>query len=249
MGPEASGGPGGRAVVEVSDLVVRFGSIEALAGVSIRVDEGEFFGLLGPNGAGKTTLVRVLTGQLSPTSGVARTMGAGPEDPVGMRRGAGIVPEAESPPTFLTAQEFLELVCRIRGVGGLEESVARWLGFFEMEDKRDALCRDLSKGQRQKLMLAAALIHEPALLILDEPFINLDPIFQRRTGDLLRGLTADGTTVLMCTHILDIAERLCSRVAVINRGRIMAVGALEELRERRGERLEDVFLRLVEGGS
>ncbi|MEM2869261.1 MAG: ABC transporter ATP-binding protein [Thermoplasmata archaeon] len=246
----ADGGEsGGGAVVEVSGLVVRFGELEALCGVSLRVERGELFGLLGPNGAGKTTLVRVLTGQLRPTSGRAFTMGVPPDDPIGMRRSAGIVPEAEAPPTFLTVQEFLELVCRIRQVEGVGERVARWLEFFQLEEKKSVLCRDLSKGQRQKVMLAAAFIHEPPLLILDEPLSSLDPVFQRRVTDHLRDFVARGGTVFMCTHILDLAEKLCSRVAVINRGRIVATGAPGELRGASGERLEEVFLRLVEGGG
>jgi len=222
-----------------------YGDFEALREVSLSVDEGEFFGFVGPNGAGKTTLVRILTGQLAPTSGDVETMGIGQSDPLGIRKRVGIVPEAESPPTFLTAQEFLELICRIRSVKDVGEKVKHWLDFFQIHDKKDVLCKDLSKGQRQKVMLAAAFIHEPKLLILDEPSINLDPIFQKKLREYLQGVTKEGRTVFMCTHILDIAEKLCTRVAVINRGRIIAKGTLEDIRAKEGEHLEDVFMRLV----
>ena len=218
-------------VIEAEKLTRKFGDFEALKGVSLSVEKGEFFGLLGPNGAGKTTLVRILTGQLEHSSGKASTMGAGTEDPIEMKRRTGIVPEAESPPTFLTAREFLELVCRIRQVPDAGAGVARWLDFFQISEKKDILCRDLSKGQRQKVMLAAAFIHEPELLILDEPFINLDPIFQKRLREYLWSVTASGRTVFMCSHILEIVEKLCTRVAVINQGRIVAQGKLAEIRQ------------------
>jgi len=236
-------------VIETDRLSRRFGEFEALRGVSLSVEEGEFFGLLGPNGAGKTTLVRILTGQLEPTSGLARTLGVSSEDPLGIKRLIGIVPEAESPPTFLTAQEFLELVCRIRRLDDIAEKVRRWLGFFQIEEKKDVLCRDLSKGQRQKVMLSAAFIHEPRLLILDEPFINLDPIFQKKLREYLKGVVEQGRTVFMCSHILEIVEKLCTRVAVIHRGTIVAQGTLGEISRKEGEGLEDIFMRLVEGNG
>ena len=235
-------------VIEAVNVSKRFGDVEAVRDVSLTVRAGEFFGLFGPNGAGKTTLLRMLAGQLEPDSGEIRTAGVSHEDPMGIRRAVGIVPEVETPPTFLTAQEFLELACRIRGVDGVLGRVDRWLEFFEMEGERDVLCRDLSKGQRQKVMLASAFVHEPGLLLLDEPFINLDPIYQRRVREYLRGLVEGGRTVFMCTHILEIAERLCTRVAVMNRGRIADQGTVDKMRAVEGEGLEDIFMRLVEVG-
>jgi len=237
------------AVIEVERLGKSYGDFEALKEVSLAIEKGEFFGLLGPNGAGKSTLVRILSGQLAPTAGRAMTMGIPPDEPVALKMRVGIVPEAESPPTFLTACEFLQLVCRIRRLDGMDGKVARWLDFFQIQEKKDVLCRDLSKGQRQKIMLAAAFISEPELLILDEPFINLDPIFQRKLREYLQGVVKQGRTVFMCSHILEMVEKLCTRVAVINQGRIVAQGTLEEIRSRQGERLEDVFMRLVEGGA
>ena len=236
-------------VIEAERLGKRFGDLEALKEVSLSVEEGEFFGMLGPNGAGKTTLVRILTGQLEPTSGRVRTMGVSPDEPLALKQLVGIVPEAESPPTFLTAQEFLQLICRIRKVPDIDAAVGRWLDYFQLEEKRDVLCRDLSKGQRQKVMLAAAFISEPRLLILDEPFINLDPIFQKKVRVYLQAVIGQGRTVFMCSHILEMVEKLCTRVAVIHQGRIVAQGKLEEIRSREGENLEDIFMRLVEGAE
>ena len=120
-----------------------------------------------------------------------------------------------------------------------------WLDWFGIEDKRETLCKDLSKGQRQKVMLAGAFIHEPRLLFLDEPFVNLDPIYQRKCRELLMEHIGEGGTIFLCSHILEVAERMCTRVAVIDQGRVLAAGTLDELRENSGEDLEDIFIRLV----
>jgi len=232
-------------VIEASDVSKCFGTTRVLQGVSLNVDEGEFFGLFGPNGAGKTTLLRVLTGQLMQDTGTVVTAGVPNTEPIRLKQRVGIVPEAETPPTFLTAQETLELTCMIRGLDDVQSRIERWIRFFDLKEKRDVLCRDLSKGERQKVMLAAAFIHEPGLLLLDEPFINLDPIYQRRVREYLQGVASEGRTVFMCTHILEIAERLCETVAVIHRGRVVEQGRLAEVS--RGGGLEEVFLRAVEG--
>lgn len=236
------------AAIEVRGISKNFGNVRAVQDVSFEVQDGEFFGLLGPNGAGKTTLTRILTGQLAPDAGEGTTMKVPLGDGLAIKRKVGIVPEAETPPTFLTSQEFLELVCRLREVDRLEERVRAQLEFFDIADKKDVLCRDLSKGERQKVVLAAAFLPEPDLLVLDEPFVNLDPVFQRKVRDALATHVARGKTIFMCTHILEIAEKLCTRMAIIHRGRIVALGTLDEIRSRADERLEDVFLRLVSEG-
>ena len=231
-------------VIEVKNINKSFGATHVLNDINFKVEPGDFFGLFGPNGAGKTTLLRVITGQLAPDSGEAITLGVSHRDALAVKRMVGIVPEAETPPTFLTARETLELTCKIRGVEDLSR-VDYWLDFFDIAEKADVLCRDLSKGQRQKVMLAAAFIHEPELLLVDEPFINLDPIYQRKVREYLMSLVAMGRTVFMCTHILEIAEKVCSRIAVINEGHIVSTGSLDELRVG-DEDLEDIFLRVVD---
>ena len=235
--------------IEVKDLYKSYGSVKVLRGVSLIVEEGEIYGLFGLNGAGKTTLLRVITGQISADSGEAYTSGIPFSDPIGIKRSVGIVPEAESPPTFLTAREALELVCRIRDLDQLQDRVEEWLDFFDLGSKANILCRDLSKGQRQKIMLASAFIHEPKLLLLDEAFINLDPIYQKKIREYIQGLADGGRTVFMCTHILEIAEKLCTKVAVIDGGRIVAHGTINELRVQADEGLEEIFIRSVSGGS
>jgi ABC-2 type transport system ATP-binding protein len=233
------------AVIEGRNVVKQYGGMKALDSVNISVDEGDFFGFFGPNGAGKTTLIRVFTGQLEPTSGSVNVLGVDVvKDPLGVKRLIGIVPEVESPPTYLTAYEYLYFVGKIRGLEGLEGRIDKWLSFFDLEEKKGTICKDMSKGMRQKLMLASAFIHEPKLLFLDEPFINLDPIYQRLLREYLEDYIAKGGTVFMASHILEISERLCNKLAIVNLGRVVAQGRINDL-IREGENLEKLFLRSV----
>jgi ABC-2 type transport system ATP-binding protein len=221
-----------------------FGDTLALDRISFEVEEGTFFGCFGPNGAGKSTLLRILTGQLPPTSGTATVAnidveGNGPA----VRERVGIVPEAESPPSYLTAYEYLAFVGRVRKVDDLEERVGRWIDFFDLEASQDVLCKDLSRGTRQKVMLSSAFLHEPPILFLDEPFVNLDPVYQHRLREYLLRLREEGRTIFMCSHILETAQRLCQEMIVLNQGRIVASGSVPQLTAR--EDLETLFLRLV----
>lgn len=165
-----------------------------------------------------------------------------------IRGSVGIVPEVESPPSYLTAFEFLFFVGRVRDVQELEDKIDRWLSFFDLEEARGTLCKDLSKGMRQKLMLAAAFIHDPPLLFLDEPFINLDPVYQRKVGKYLVSLEEKGRTIFMCSHILDIAQRVCKEVIILKEGTIEDRESISALKKR-GENLESIFLRLVGGND
>jgi ABC-2 type transport system ATP-binding protein len=234
--------------VEVQGISKSFGDFYALKGVSLKIESGEFFGCFGPNGAGKTTLLRILSGQLEPTGGSATVLGIdAKKKPIDIKKVIGIVPEVESPPSYLTGREYLYFVGRVRNVKDLKNKIDYWLDFFELREKEDVICRDLSKGMRQKLMLASAFIHKPKLLFLDEPFINLDPLYQRKAKDYLIEYTKNGGTVFMCTHILEIAEKICTRVAIINSGKILAEGKISDLKSKENEDLEDIFLRLVSG--
>jgi len=231
--------------IRASQLTKRYGSLDALKGIDLAVEPGEFFGLFGPNGAGKTTMLRILTGQLRPTSGEAHVLDVDVvQEPLHVKSLVGIVPEVESPPSYLTAHEYLYFVGRVRKLDRLEERIAHWFEFFDLDEGGTTLCRDLSKGTRQKLMLAAAFIHEPALVFLDEPFINLDPIYQRKLKDFLAEYVARGGTAFMASHLLDIAGKLCDRVAVIQSGSIIATGTVDQIRGGDTD-LESAFLRLV----
>src|SRR5256885_2880257 len=236
---------GGVPAIQASQLTKRSGTVDALKGVDLAVDPGECFGLFGPNGAGKTTMLRILTGQLRPTSGEAHILNVDVvREPLQVKSLVGIVPEVESPPSYLTAHEYQYFVGRVQKLDGLEERIASWFEFFDLDEGGTTLCKDLSKGTRQKLMLAAAFIHEPALVFLDEPFINLDPIYQRRLKEFLTEYIAGGGDPFIPVPLLDLAAKLCHRVAVIRNGSIIATGTVDQIRAHHSD-LGAAVLRLV----
>jgi ABC-2 type transport system ATP-binding protein len=233
-------------LVRAVDMGKRYGEFVALHPLNVEVHSGEFFGVFGPNGAGKSTFIKLLTGQLQPSIGQIEVLGVdAKQSPQKLKANIGIVPESESPPSFLTPTEFLQFVARLRGLEDLDEQVEYWLDWFGLQEKRDTMCKDLSKGQRQKVMLASAFIHKPKLLFLDEPFANLDPIYQRKCREWLLDHVANGGTIFLCSHVLEMAERMCNRMAIINHGRVLAAGTVSGLKESEDETLEDVFIRLV----
>ena len=233
-------------LVVAKDLGKRYGDFIALHPLDVKVSSGEFFGVFGPNGAGKSTLIKLLTGQLKPSIGNVEVLGINAaQDPQKLKANIGIVPESEYPPSYLTPVEFLQFVGRLRDIDDLDSKVQHWMDWFGLNEKKDTMCKDLSKGQRQKVMLASAFIHEPKLLFLDEPFANLDPIYQRKCRQWLLDMVADGGTIFLCSHVLEMAERMCNRMAIINNGKVLAAGTVSGLKEEETETLEDVFIRLV----
>lgn len=237
-------------VIKAKGLVKDYNGFKALRGVTFNVRVGEFFGVFGPNGAGKTSLLKILTGQIDPTKGTAEVIGYDvTTEAMKIKERVGIVPEFESPPSFLTGREFLKFVCEIRKIKNADKNINKWIKFFDLEGKEDVICKDLSKGQRQKVMLSSALIHEPNLLFLDEPFINLDPIYQRKLRQFLLEYVKKGNSVFMCTHILEIADRLCDSIMFINKGEVVEKGNKEDLVKKYKEGLEEMFYTLVEGSN
>jgi ABC-2 type transport system ATP-binding protein len=233
-------------IITINGLTKRYGDVTAVDDVSLQVARGELFGLLGPNGSGKTTMNRLLTGQIRPTAGSLRVLGTDAvEQPVEVRRQVGIIPEQETPPSFLTAEEYLHFVGRIRGIGDPAAPADEWFARLDFEDKRTVLCKDLSRGTRQKLMFAQAFLHRPPVAFIDEPLINLDPIMQRRVKDFLVEYTREGGTVFLSTHILAIAGEICTKIGIIHRGRLLYTGSVDALTEG-GRPLEEAFLHLVE---
>jgi ABC-2 type transport system ATP-binding protein len=233
-------------IIKISNLTKNFGDVFALRNITLSIQTGEFFGCFGPNGAGKTTLLKILTGQLEQTSGLARVWNIEVnKEPIKIKSMIGIVPEFESPPSFLTPEEYLFFVCQLRNVKQHEKKIKFWMKFFELDENSNKICKDLSKGGRQKVMLASAFIHNPTLLFLDEPFINLDPLYQKKVKDYLNGLLSKKVTIFMCTHLLEIAEKLCNRIAILNKGKIIACDSIENLRIKPRETLDQIFLRLV----
>ncbi|MDD1748943.1 MAG: ABC transporter ATP-binding protein [Methanothrix sp.] len=232
-------------VLESKNLTKRYGDVTAVDNVSLSVEKGALFGLLGPNGSGKTTMIKMLTGQTRPTSGSAMVLGMDVEkDPVGARRLVGIIPEQETPPSFLTAIEYLEFVAAVRNIPDVEKRAEWWFDFLDFADKKNVLCKDLSRGTRQKLMFTQAFIHEPALALIDEPLINFDPIMQDLVKDYLAEYVKHGKTIFISTHILEVAEEICSEFAILHKGNLLHTGPVAELTGR-GEHLSSFFLSLV----
>jgi ABC-2 type transport system ATP-binding protein len=240
-------------IVEIVGLHQRFGrrarTVTALAGVDLTVRRGEIFGLLGRNGAGKTTVVKALLGLLRPTSGTVRVFGREPGD-AGARARIGYSPEEPGFPRYLYPRQILELCGALSGMSGaaLAAAVERQLTSSELQSVAGRQARQLSKGMAQRLSLAQAFLHEPELLILDEPTADLDPIGRRQVRDLIVAVRARGGTVLLNSHLLSEVERMCDRVAIIHAGRVVREGAVDELLA--GDReLEDVFIEVVEGAG
>ena len=236
----------------VEGLTKVFRDQTAVDHLSFRVGRGRFFGFLGPNGAGKSTTIKILTGLLRPTAGDAVIEGRRlSQDLLGVKRVIGVLPEELPLYERLTGEEYLHFAGRMHGLPRAETArrTAELLEFLSLADDRGKLIVDYSHGMKKKLALAAALIHNPRVLFLDEPLNGIDPVSGRVVSDLLRRLTAKGVTLFFTSHVLDVVERLCDEVAVIDRGRIVAQGTLDEIRAHRevgrDASLEDVFLKLV----
>src|SRR5271165_1390636 len=238
-------------LVVVDRLTKRFGEATAVDGISFAVAPGEIFGFLGPNGAGKTTTIKILTGLLRPTSGRATVGGFDiTTHPVEAKRLFGYVPDEPALYPKLTAVEFLNFIGDIYEMKTAHKQarIRELLALFELDADAGGLLESFSHGMRQKVALCAALLHEPKIYFLDEPTVGLDPKSARLLKDIVRALTRAGGAVMMSTHIMEIAESLCDRVAIIDRGRIAALGTVAQLRELRGrDTLEEVFLHLTGG--
>ncbi len=239
------------AAIATWGLTKTFGQKVAVNGLSLVVRRGEFFGFLGPNGAGKSTTIKMLVGLLRPTYGAAYVGGVDVwRDPLAAKAKMGVLPEQLNLYERLSGRELIEFAGRLYDIPRDEvrhrtESLLRVL---MLADDANKLVVDYSVGMRKKVALAAALIHRPQVLFLDEPFEGIDPISSRVIRDILRDLTASGTTIFFSSHIMEVVERLCTRVGIINQGALVAEGTLDELRQRAGSAnrsLEDIFLQLI----
>ena len=238
--------------IAVEGLTKVFGQQTAVDRLSFRVVRGRFFGFLGPNGAGKSTTIKMLTGLLRPTAGDAAIEGIRlSQDLLGIKRVIGVLPEELPLYERLTGEEYLQFAGRMYGLSRPEtrKRSEELLEFLSLAEDRGKLIVDYSLGMKKKLALAAALIHNPRVLFLDEPLNGIDPVSGRVVTNLLQRLTRKGVTLFFTSHVLDVVERLCDEVAVIDRGRIVAQGTLEQIRAQRqvgqDASLEDVFLKLV----
>src|SRR3989338_8788709 len=242
-------------MVKLDRLTKDYGSFRAVNGVSLHVPKGTLYGFLGPNGAGKTTALRMIAGILLPTAGRVTIADFDVHtDPIRAKAKLGFIPDRPFVYDKLTGAEFLRFVAGLYGQEGqlVERRIDELLEIFELSTWKNELVESYSHGMRQKLIISSALIHRPELIVVDEPMVGLDPRAARLLKDLFRGFVQRGGTVLMSTHTLEIAEAMCERLAIIQGGKILAAGAMAELREQHaaGEMgLEDLFLRLTGGAA
>lgn len=234
-------------------LIKRFGDKTAVNGINLNVRAGEFFGFLGPNGAGKSTTIRMLCGLLRPDAGTIQVAGYDLlRQPLEVKARIGVLPENAALYERLSAEEFLLFAGRMYGLS-IEETRRRsgdLLELMELTDDKDKLIVDYSMGMKKKTALAAALIHSPRVLFLDEPLNGIDPVSVRAIRGVLHHLTEHGTTIFFTSHVMEVVERLCTRVAIISHGDIVGEGTVAELRSQAeaggNSSLEDIFLKLVD---
>jgi ABC-2 type transport system ATP-binding protein len=244
----------GATLVQTDNLVKVYGDKFAVDHVSLEVFGGEIFGFLGPNGAGKTTTIKMVVGLLQPTSGTVKVAGYNVQtQPLQAKASTGYVPDTPNLYPKLTGRELLRFVGDLYGLGGsrVEHRIDELLRLFNLDQAGDDPIDSYSHGMQQKTAIAAALLHDPRVLVLDEPTVGLDPKSARLIKDILRQFADRGAAVFLSTHILEIAERMCDRIGIINHGRLIAVGTMEELRALgKGETsLEDIFLDLTGGAE
>jgi ABC-2 type transport system ATP-binding protein len=265
--PASAPGAAPAPAIVTENLTRRFGAADsgvlAVSELDLTVARGQFFGFLGPNGAGKSTTIKMLTGLLAPTAGRIRILGLDLEEqPVEVKRQIGVVPEGLALFERLTGPEYLQFVGRMYGLDRrtAAERTAELLEFMQLADRSRSLIAEYSHGMQKKLALAAAVIHGPRVLFLDEPFEGVDAIAAGTLKTMLSRMTARGATIFLTSHVLEIVERLCSHVGIIHRGRLVAQGSIEELRAGVESRvvasgaaaagrltLEQIFLEIVGG--
>lgn len=247
-------------LIETERLVKQYGEKIAVNEVSFEVQAGEIFGFLGPNGAGKTTTIKMIVGLLQPTSGSVKVAGYDVQrQPLQAKTVNGYVPDTPNLYPKLTGRELLRFVGDLYGLERLqvERRIEELLRLFDLEEAGDETIDSYSHGMQQKTALAAALVHDPRVLVLDEPTVGLDPKSARLIKDILRQMATRGAAVFLSTHILEIAERMCDRIGIINQGRLIASGTMDDLRalgkdggeDPRVGSLEDIFLELTGGAE
>jgi ABC-2 type transport system ATP-binding protein len=240
-------------LIEIRNLVKRYGDKLAVNDISLDVRAGEIFGFVGPNGAGKTTTIKIIVGLLQPSSGSVLVAGHDVQsEPIPAKAASGYVPDTPNLYAKLTGRELLRFVGDLYGLEGklVAQRIDDLLHMFDLTAAAGNTIDSYSHGMQQKTALAAALMHDPKVLVLDEPTVGLDPKSARLIKDILRQMAQRGTAVFLSTHILEIAERMCDRIGIINRGELVAVGTMEELRalDTAGKAsLEDIFLNLTGG--
>ncbi|MFB3851488.1 MAG: ABC transporter ATP-binding protein [Acidobacteriota bacterium] len=237
-------------ILKIVNISKKFDKIEAVSNLNISVKEGEIYGFLGPNGAGKTTTLRICTGLLQPDEGFVEINGEKAAlNKVEFRKAMAYIPDRPYLYEKLTGWEYLNFVSEIRGIKNWEEKAEYYFEFFELKESIHRLIEGFSHGMKQKLVIISSILHDPKLLLIDEPMVGLDPKSSRKVRELFKRLSSDGAALVLSTHSLDVAEELSHRIGIINRGKLVAEGTMAELIEQSktsNKDLESVFLKLTE---
>ena len=239
-------------MIDFDHVVKQYGksNVRAVDDLTLHVGKGQLFGFIGPNGAGKTTTIRLLTGILQPTSGSVTIGGVSmKDDPIAAKRMIGFVPDSHELYDRLTGMEYLNFMADVYGVGAQERKahIEKYLALFELENAAGEQIKSYSRGMKQKLTIIGALVHQPPVWVLDEPMVGLDPRAAHILKGEMRKHCEKGNTVFFSTHVLEVAEKLCDEIAIIDKGRLVAQGTLEALRSgEKGASLEQLFLELTE---
>ncbi len=247
----ASAAPPPAPAIEIVELRKDYNGFFAVDGLTVTVPAGCFFGFLGPNGAGKTTTIRMLMGLVQPTSGSIKVLGLPlPEKSYEIRKEIGLVPDDSLLFDHLTGSEYLQFVARMYGLPRpmAIERARELMSLFELDEHEKKLIGEYSRGMRKRVAMAAALIHRPKLFLMDEPFEGVDAVGARLMKDILLEQVRRGCTIFLTSHVLEVVERLCDRLAIINRGKVVVEGTLNELRAQAAESsstLEEIFVRVV----
>jgi len=238
-------------MIKLIDLTKNYGKLTAVNHINLDVAQGEIFGFLGPNGAGKTTTIKMMAGLLQPTGGSILLGGHDVQkEPLKAKFITGFIPDRPFLYEKLTAAEFMHFVSKLYGMEDPKDRISELLQLFGLPEWADELVENFSHGMKQRLVMAAALLHEPRVLVVDEPMVGLDPRGARLVKDIFKDLASKGVTIFMSTHTLEIVEQMCTRVAIINKGDIIAEGSVEDLGRMASmpeSHLEPIFLRLTGG--
>jgi len=241
--------------VKLTSVSKRYGDVTAVDYLDLEVRKGEIFGFLGPNGSGKSTALKMILGLVNPDSGSVNVLGINIEDdPVAVKRNVGYVPESPRIYDFLTGLEFLDFTGDVYGMTSDDKKkrIEEFIKALDLEGREGDMISSYSEGMRQKVVIISALLHKPEILLLDEPLSGLDPKSARIVKDLLHELASQGVTVIMSTHVLEIAQVICDRIAIMYEGRLLALGTMKELRQKAKmpeSGLEDIFLKLTGTGD
>lgn len=232
-------------VIQVKQITKKYEDF-TLDHFSLNLESGKLFGILGPNGSGKSTIVKILTGQILPDSGEINILETNPiKNPVQTKEKIGIIPEQETPPSFLTVKEYLDFIVNVRKLKNSEKKINHWIKFFDLQKEKNLLIKNLSRGTKQKILFIQAFIHEPKVVFIDEPLINLDPIIQKKIKEFLKEYVKKDNTIFLSTHILSTAEEICDEICILKYGKNLYQGDLKSIKKK-NKNLEEYFVKLIE---